>query len=175
MRLSKEELAKILADNSSLGIDNANALQSTQRPQQAIKQQGGKIPQPEQAKATVSQIKRHAVIKLGYPGCVIAENNCYEGFGKRRHMKDEARAWQNDLIVLVQNCGVKDWRLPLKVRLEGTFQNQAKMIDMHNLKLVYDGIQIATGLNDKNFHTETIPGVIDKTQEPFILITVTEV
>ena len=174
MNYTKEQLSEMLNKNTDLGIDNANALQATARPQQANKVQGSKIVPPEKADAPVDERKRHAVIKLGYPGCVITENHAYGRNGNHSYMKAEAREWQNDLIVLVKNCGIKDWQLPLKVRVEGTFKNLRECPDLHNFKCLYDGIQVATGLNDKNFHTETIPGVIDKTVEPFILITIEE-
>ena len=119
--------------------------------------------------------KRHATIKMPYIGSVITENHCYGRNGKHSYMKAEAVEWQNDLIALVQNCGVKDWQLPLKVRVEAVFKNQRESCDVHNFKCLFDGIQKATGLNDRNYHVETVPGVIDKKVEPHILITISEI
>ena len=159
----------ILANNTDIALD---AVDTKSDRVKALSRSKSQAVQPEAAEGTV---KRHALIKMEYIGCVIAENNCYEGFGRTRHMKSEAREWQNDLIKEIQCCHILDWRLPLKVTISGVFKNDRERPDIHNLKIVHDGIQKATGLNDKNFHTETIPGVIYKTQRPHILITITEI
>jgi hypothetical protein len=119
--------------------------------------------------------KRYAIIIMHYPGGFIAENNCYEGFGKHRHMKPEARQWQEEFIAKIQTCSVNDWKSPIKVSIGGIFQDNRRRIDLHNLKLVYDGIQMATGINDRDFYTETSPGQIDKSREPHLMITIREV
>jgi hypothetical protein len=180
MNFTKEQLAQQLKENSDLGIDShsMSGLNATERPLEQARDGwivlDHKIYRVKTKQATSGQTKRHATIKLDYPGCVITENHAYGRNGKHSFMKTEAREWQNDLIVLVKNCGVKDWRLPLKIRVEGVFKNERECPDLQNMKLVFDGIQQATGLNDKNFHTETIPGVIDKSQRPHIKITVEE-
>jgi hypothetical protein len=158
----------ILANNTDIALD---AVEGARRRDTASVRSKSQTKQPE---AAGEAVKRHTTIKMEYIGCVIAENNCYEGFGKTRHMKSEAREWQNDLIKEIQCCHILDWRLPLKITISGVFKNDRERPDIHNLKIVHDGIQKATGLNDKNFHTETIPGVIDKTQRPHILIRIEE-
>lgn len=176
MTYSQSEVEKLFSDNPDLrvdttGIDNVNF----------IKKQRSKKPIPERTSKPVGQTlptegtKRHTIIKMPYPGSVITENHYLGRNGKNSYVKPEVREWKNDLIALVNNCGIKDWKLPLKIRVEGTFKNLRECPDLHNLKCLYDGIQEATGLNDKNYYTETIPGVIDKSKSPFILITISEI
>lgn len=119
--------------------------------------------------------KRHTTIKMPYPGCVITENHYLGRNGKASYIKPGAKEWAQDLIFLINRCGIKDWKLPLKITVSGVFKNDRERCDLHNLKILYDSIQKATGLNDKDYHTETIPGTIDKTVEPFILIKIEEI
>jgi len=177
--MTKEELAKLLQENPDLGIENLNGIEEPHRNALPAKSDRVKAKSSPMTGGgyckTVQGDKRHVSIKMLYPGCVITEDNCYGRNGKHTFMKPEAREWQNDLIMLVKNCGVKDWRLPLKVTMTGTFKSQRESCDIQNLKIVYDGIEQATGLNDRQYNTETIPGVIDKTVQPFILITISEI
>jgi hypothetical protein len=119
--------------------------------------------------------KRNIAFQLNYPGCVIAENNCYEGFGRNRHMKPEAKAWSDELIWTIRRCGVENWKAPLKVTISGVFKNKQRCPDLQNMKLVYDSIQTVTGLNDKFFATETIPPVINPEETPHLNIKIEEI
>jgi hypothetical protein len=67
-----------------------------------------------------------------------------------------------------------EWQAPLKIHISGVFKNKRSVPDLHNLKCLYDAIQTATGINDRFYYTETEPGVIDKIQEPHILIRIEE-
>ena len=124
---------------------------------------------------TLNPYKRHVVVTMPYPGCIITENHCYGRKGKHSYMKQEAQDWQESMIKAVIACGITDWKLPLKVKIEGVFKNERERPDLHNFKCLYDGIQKAIGINDKDFHTETVPGRINKLVTPGILITISEI
>jgi hypothetical protein len=166
--INQAELEKMLSDNPELSIEGRSIPAKPYKGQQMVDK-------ARQVWLDSHPTKRRAVIRMVYPGGVITENHAYGRNGKHSYMKAEALEWQNDLIVRVKSCGVHDWQLPLKIRIEGTFKNLRQMPDLHNLKLLFDGIQKAIGLNDKHFYTETIPGVIDKTVKPIILITIEEI
>ncbi len=119
--------------------------------------------------------KRHATIKINYPGSIITENHAFGRNGKNTYMKPEARDWQNDLIFLLSKCEVKDWKLPLKVKISGVFKNLRESPDTQNMKIVYDSIKKVIGIDDKFYHTETEPPVINKSVSPYLLITISEI
>jgi hypothetical protein len=117
--------------------------------------------------------KRMVIVVMDYPGSIISENHYLGRNGKHTYVKDEARIWQTELIFKIKRYEI-DWQLPLKVTVEAVFKNRRESCDLHNFKCLYDAIQLATGLDDKNFHTATSPGIIDKSQRPHILITIEE-
>jgi Endodeoxyribonuclease RusA len=183
MSYSHDELAEILK-NPDLSIDanglipTANAPRSmpvastaqTRGNDRVVITTGGR----RQGKYNAVS-KRHETFKIAYPGSVISENHAFGRNGKQTFMKPEARDWQNDLIFLLSRCDIKDWQLPIKVKISGVFKNQRESCDLQNLKIVYDSIQKVIGIDDRNFHTETEPPVIDKTQEPHLMIIITEI
>ena len=119
--------------------------------------------------------KRRALIKMAYIGAVITQNHYLGRNGKAHYVKAEAADWQNDLIWEIKRCGIQDWREPLHVKLSGVFKNKRECPDLINMKLLFDGIQKATGLNDKFYSTETNAPVINNSVEPYILIEIREV
>jgi hypothetical protein len=166
MNISQSQLEKMLTDNPEIKIDSGLERRKPSKPTLNA------TPQPV---VPNKGTKRHETIRMPYPGCVITENHYLGRNGKSSYVKPEAREWQNDLIQLIKNCKVQDWTLPLKITVSGVFKNDRERCDLHNLKILYDSIQKATGLNDKDYHTETIPGVIDKEQSPHLDIKLEEI
>jgi len=173
---TKEQLAEQLNSNPDLGIAKPTiaALNAVDAKSDRVKASVRSKSQAKQPEAAAGEVKRYALIKMDYPGSVISENHYLGRNGNHTYVKSEARDWQNELIYRINILNI-NWRLPLKVYVTGVFKNNRSICDLHNFKCLYDAIQTATGLNDKSFHTETIPGVIDKTQRPHILITITEI
>lgn len=121
---------------------------------------------------TVNPYKRHTVIKMPYIKNLSVNHYKFNG-GK--FTKPEVKEWMNDLVVLIKNCHVTDWKLPLKVTISGTFKD-GRIPDTHNiLKIICDSVEDATGLNDKFYSTETTQPVIDKKQEPNLVIRIEEI
>jgi hypothetical protein len=165
---------KIISDTSdnSKRVVTSKPEKTTPKPQNIGK---GQTLSQRGTSERINQNKRCAIIKINYPGSVITENHAFGRNGKQTFMKFQAREWQNDLIILINNCGIKDWQSPIKVKIEGVYKNLKECPDNHNYKIVFDSIQKATGINDKLFYTETSPGIIDKNQEPHLIITISEV
>ncbi len=181
MSYSKQELAEIL-NNPDIKIDTTGLIPSPEAltgSTDGIKASRGKSTHTDKIKpvqcVNIQKPKRGTVIRMRYPGSIITENHYLGRNGKQTYMKPEAREWQRELILRIATCGVIDWQAPIKIKIEGTFRNYREYPDMHNLKCVYDGVQAAIGLNDKHYYTETIPGIVDKTKEPHILITIEEI
>lgn len=125
-------------------------------------------------KQIVGQNRRFTTIKMPYIGSVITENHYLGRNGNRTYVKPEAREWQSDLIATIKRCGITDWKLPLKIILTGYFKNNRETPDLHNMKILFDSIQEATGLNDRYFQIETRPSS-DHVKEPYLLIEIWEV
>jgi hypothetical protein len=175
MSYDKAQLANLLANNPDLKIADTSFLNVPKQQGKASNKPASTIRPIETAKPSLAHSGRSVVILMDYPGCVITEDNCYYRNGTHTFMKLEARDWQEELVEKIMICGVTDWKAPLKVSITGVFLSVSKSCDIHNLKIVFDSIQKATGLNDKFYITETYPGKIDKTQTPTIIITVSEV
>ena len=152
MNWSKEELAGRLKENTSLGIEKSSMTALNVNP----------------------TIKHRAVIIIQYPGAIISENHYLGRNGVHTYVKSEARDWQNELIYRINAYRI-DWKGPLKVHVSGVFKNNREVCDLHNLKILFDSIQIATGVNDRYFQTETEIPVIDKTQKPHFKIEIQEI
>lgn len=174
---TKEQLAEILDNNSDLGIDKPTiaALNAVDAKSDRVKVSTRLIRPLAQKEATGGQNKRHTIIKMQYPGCVITENHYLGRNGHHSYMKPEAQEWKNDLIWEIKRCGIQDWQSPLKVTISGTFKNLRETADLQNMKIIFDSVQEATGLNDKFFRTETTGPEINPKESPFILIRIEEV
>jgi hypothetical protein len=169
MNLTQEELKNMSEDVKRL---NPEICTETGLIAKFERLQSKKVVSNSQAKE--SPQKRQTTIKIGYPGSVITENHYLGRNGKATYVKPEAREFQKDLIAGLEACGVRKYHAPIKVTMTGVFKNENRRPDMQNMKCVYDAIETFTGLNDKDFYTETIPGTIDKNQDPHLLIKIAE-
>jgi hypothetical protein len=185
--MNSDVFSEILKNNPQLKVisdtsDNSKKVvvskpeKTTQKPQNIGKVK--RLPSwvgKDTDKPSVSQNKRHTIVYMDYPGCYISEDHCYNRNGKKTFMKPEAREWQEELILKLNQAGVSDYKLPISVTLTGNFKNERESIDIHNLKIVYDSIQKVTGINDRKFETHTYPGEIVKDSRPQIIIKIEEV
>lgn len=119
---------------------------------------------------------KEVTVKISYPGSCISVNH-YLGRTKdgREYVRSEALDWQITLGWMVKTAHIEDWKLPLKITISGIFKNLRSCPDIHNLvKVTCDAIEEVTGLNDRNFKTETKEPQIDGSKEPEIIITIQE-
>ena len=115
-------------------------------------------------------------VEMSYIGGVLSENH-YRG--RRRDgnlfVRREARDWMEELGWKIKTAHIEDWALPLTVKCDGRFKNTHRQPDLHNLlKVICDGIEEVTGVNDKYYLTETGEATVDNTKEPVIFITISE-
>ena len=91
------------------------------------------------------------------------------------YTRKETKQWMDALGWQLKPHHVEDWRQPITVRIDGVFKNLRSCPDLHNIgKPVYDSIEEVTGLNDRNYKTETGEPLIRHDEEPTILITIRE-
>lgn len=172
--MNQDELNNLLKDNPHLKVisDTSNNI-----PQPPSKGKVKSLPiqsSKDTHKPNVGQNRRFTTIKMPYIGSVITENHYLGRNGNRTYVKPEAREWQSDFIATIKRCGITGWKLPLKIILTGYFKNNRETPDLHNMKILFDSIQEATGLNDRYFQIETKPSS-DHVKEPYLLIEIWEV
>ena len=115
-------------------------------------------------------------VEMPYPGSVISVNH-YLGRNKAgdTYVKAEASAWMRMLGWQIKTSHIEDWKLPVTVIVSGTFRDTRSCPDIHNLlKCTCDAIEEVTGINDRNYKTETKEPVIDNTTDPVLKITIKE-
>ena len=120
--------------------------------------------------------KKTVTIKIDYPGSCITVNHY---LGRTRtgnlYVKKEAQEWADELTALLIQSPARYLKAPIKVNISGVFKNARQTPDIHNLlKLICDTIQRYTGINDREYKTETEIPVIDKFQQPHLVITIEE-
>jgi Holliday junction resolvase RusA-like endonuclease len=109
------------------------------------------------------------VVTLDYPGSCLSVNH-YKIQG--RFTRPETKYWMEQLSMAIKlSMNSHKWQSPLTVRIDGLFKDRRSTPDMHNLmKCIADAVQQATGINDKDYKTET--GVAGRSNEPKLIITV---
>ena len=120
----------------------------------------------------MTEEKREVTVQIPYPGSVISVNHY---LGRRKNgghfVQKSARQWKDLLGWAIKSYHIEDWQLPIKVTVNGVFKDLRSCPDPHNLvKVIADSIEEVTGLNDRDFKTETGEPLIDPTVEPYLLI-----
>lgn len=109
-------------------------------------------------------------VSMDYIGSVLSVNHYKWGY----YTRPETRAWMEELGWRLKRYHIEDWKLPLTVKCNGIFKDKRSCPDIHNcLKIICDSIQSVTNLNDRDFITQTGEPIIDKAQEPRLIITIT--
>lgn len=96
---------------------------------------------------------REVTVEMDYPGSVISANH-YKYHGGV-YTKPEAKAFMEELGWRIKTSHIEDWKLPLKVRLDGRFKDKRNQPDLSNLsKVVMDSLEEASGVNDRDMRWE---------------------
>ena len=112
-------------------------------------------------------------IRMPYIGKALSVNHYKYGDGYRT--KKETREWMYMLGWVIKSHHIEDWKLPLKVTCDGVFKDKRSQPDLSNLsKVILDAIEETTGVNDKNYRWRDGSVTIDKTEEPRLVITISE-
>lgn len=115
-------------------------------------------------------------IKLPYNGCAgWSINHMKRGGNMAWKLTPEAQSVKEEIIWKAKNAlQFTTWIpvAPLRVIIEGYFENKRKAIDTHNsIKLVCDSLEDALGVNDKDMAVECLSPVFGSLL-PTIIITV---
>ena len=119
---------------------------------------------------------RSLTITMPYPGSVISVNH-YQGHrrGGGYYVKPEAKAFQEELGWLLKTAHIEDWTMPVSVTCSGKFKDTNNTPDLSNLsKVILDGIEELTGINDQNYRWHDGAIRWKKDEEPELTITVEE-
>jgi len=116
-------------------------------------------------------------VEMPYIGSVITVNHMYWHQQHRGSffLRPAAKDWRNALSLLIQNTAFRErWEAlpPLKVIVSGQFKDRRSTPDLHNLKLIADAVETATGLNDRHYTMVFLEPVVVKGCSPTIYITI---
>jgi len=107
-------------------------------------------------------------VEMPYIGKELSVNH-YKYFW---YTKRETRDWMELLGWKIKTSHIEDWKLPLKVRLDGRFKDKRNQPDLSNLgKVCLDAIEEATGVNDRDMRWEDGDVTYG---EPMLWITISE-
>ena len=110
-------------------------------------------------------------IVMPYIGSDLSVNHFKYGYYTKKTTKDwmEALGWQ------IKTHHIEDWKLPITVRCDGVFKDKRSCPDLSNLaKICLDAIEGACGVNDRYYRWQDGTITINKTQEPHLILTITE-
>jgi len=118
---------------------------------------------------------RIEVISMPY----IGELSVNHRLGRRRgggyYLKQEVRDWNEEFGWLLKKLHIEEWELPITVKCDGVFKNQRSAPDLSNLsKVILDEIEEVSGVNDSNFRWVDGSRLIDRRDDPHLLITLSE-
>lgn len=94
-------------------------------------------------------------VEMPYIGKVLSVNH-YRGFSFLGvYIHRETRNWMEELGWKVKTAHIEDWKLPLKVRLDGQFKDKRHQPDLSNLsKIILDSLEESSGVNDRDMRWE---------------------
>ena len=118
---------------------------------------------------------RKVTIEVGYRSGITVNHYLGRSKGGGYFVTAPARQFMEELGWRLKSSHIEEWNMPISVTTSGRFRDKKNTPDLSNLsKVILDGIQDLTGVNDQNFRWRDGTISWEKTMEPMLTITVAE-